>query len=83
MEAYQTRLADAIAATKLSPLYVSVEQDMAKALGQALSLRCPNRPILCLDRLLLTENSYLDVGQPIGPAFPVVIKTLILSDGQL
>ena len=77
------RLADAIAATKLTALYVSVEQDMAKALGQALSLRCPNRPILCLDRLLLTENSYLDVGQPIGPAFPVVIKTLILSDGQL
>lgn len=77
------RLANALAETQLHPLYVSVEQDMAKALGQALSLRCPDRQILCLDRLSLQENSYLDVGQPVGPAFPVVIKTLILSGGQM
>ena len=75
------RLADAIAETKVSPLYVAVEQDMAKALGQALSLRCPDSPVLCLDRLHLEEGSYLDVGQPVGPAFPVVIKTLVLADG--
>ena len=73
------RLAEGIAGAKVSPLYVSVVQDMAKALGQALSLRCPDRGVLCLDRLQLEEGSYLDVGQPVGPAFPVVIKTLILA----
>ena len=81
---YETvcRLADRIAGAKVRPLYVSVVQDMAKALGQALSLRCPDRGVLCLDRLQLEEGSYLDVGQPVGPAFPVVIKTLILSGGR-
>ena len=62
------------------PIYLAVEQDMAKALGQALALRTdPARPLLCLDRLRLPEGSYLDVTTPIGPALPVVIKTLILS----
>ena len=64
------------------PVYLVLEQDMAKALGQALALRLsPERPLLCLDRLRLEENSYLDVGEPIGPALPVVLKTLILSNG--
>ena len=76
------RLADAIAQADIRPLYVAVEQDMAKALGQALSLRCPDRQVLCLDRLHLEEGSYLDVGQPVGPAFPVVIKTLILAESN-
>ena len=62
------------------PVYLTLEQDMAKALGQALALRLPrSRPLLCLDRLRLEEGSYLDVGAPVGPALPVVIKTLILS----
>lgn len=73
------RLADTIAASGVEPIYVSVEQDMAKALGQALRLRCPHKPVLCLDGLHLEEGSYLDVGQPVGPAFPVVIKTLVLA----
>ena len=74
------RLADTLKEAKIEPLYVAMEQDMAKALGQALGLRCPDAPVLCLDRLHLEEGSYLDVGQPVGPAFPVVIKTLVLSD---
>ena len=64
------------------PVYLTVEQDMAKALGQRMALRLPpERPLLCLDRLRLEDTSYLDVGEPIGPALPVVIKTLILSHG--
>lgn len=62
------------------PVYLALEQDLAKALGQAVSLRLgPNRPVLCLDRLRLEDGSYLDVGAPVGPALPVVIKTLILE----
>ena len=75
-------LADALAlCIPPGPVYVTTRLDMAKALGQALALRLePNRPLLCLDRLALEEGSYLDVGHPIGPALPVVIKTLILAN---
>ena len=59
-------------------IYVTVEQDMAKALGQAMALLSPQRAILCLDGLPVQENCYLDVGKPVGPALPVIIKTLIL-----
>jgi ethanolamine utilization protein EutA len=62
------------------PVYLALEQDMAKALGQALSLRLgPEQTILCLDSLSLAEGSYLDVGNPVGPALPVIIRTLVLS----
>ena len=53
---------------------------MAKALGQALALRLGQQAaILCLDRVKVGTGSYLDVAAPVGPAFPVVIKTLVLS----
>lgn len=61
------------------PLLICLEQDMAKALGHALALRLPDTPILCMDRIRLPSESYLDVAAPIGPALPVVVKTLILS----
>ncbi len=63
-----------------SPVYVALEQDMAKALGQAIALRLPqDRPCLCIDSVSLEEGSFLDVAAPVGPALPVVIKTLILG----
>ena len=62
------------------PVYVALEQDMAKALGQAIALRLPpDRPCLCIDNVHLEEGSFLDVAAPVGPALPVVIKTLILG----
>ena len=62
------------------PVYVCLEQDMAKALGQALALRLgKDRSVLCIDRVKLDEGSYLDVGAPVGPALPVVVKTLVLG----
>ena len=61
-------------------LILALEQDMAKALGQILALRLgTDSSILCIDRVRLEEESFLDVGAPIGPALPVVVKTLILS----
>ena len=73
-------MAEQIIAETEGQILLCLEQDMAKVLGQALALRLdPHRPILCLDRLRLEEGSYLDVGAPVGPALPVVIKTLILS----
>ena len=67
-------------ATKGQDLYLCLQEDMAKALGQAVCLCDPTiSRCLCMDGLSLTEGSYLDVGEPVGPALPVVIKTLILS----
>ena len=63
------------------PVLVCLENDFAKALGHCLRLILPkDRPCLCIDSLSLDMGSYLDVGEPVGPAFPVVIKTLVLGD---
>ena len=63
-------------------VFVCLENDMAKALGQRLSLLKPDRACVCLDRLRLSQGSFLDIGSPVGPAVPVVIKTLVLSGGN-
>ena len=60
-------------------LLVCVETDMAKALGHSIRLCSPNKPCLCIDRIKLQNESFLDIGSPIGPALPVVVKTLVLS----
>ena len=64
------------------PVYLCLQTDMAKALGQKLSLLAADKPCLCLDRLKFTPESFLDIGLPVGPCFPVVIKTLVLSNMQ-
>ena len=59
---------------------VCLEADMAKALGHALSARLPeNARILCIDRVRALPDTYLDIGTPVGNAFPVVLKTLVLE----
>ena len=74
-------LADEIAAAwPAQPVLIAMQQDMAKALGHALALRFPkDRGILCIDRVILAENSYLDIAAPVDAALPIVVKTLILN----
>ena len=76
-----TQLAEEIsAAWPPFPVIVALRQDLAKALGHALALRLGReRPILCIDRVKLTTDSFLDIGAPVGPALPVVVKTLVLQ----
>ena len=76
-----SKLADSILADFSGDLLaIALERDMAKALGQILALRLgKTASILCIDRVKLEAGSYLDVGAPVGPALPVVVKTLILS----
>ena len=62
------------------PVILALEQDMAKALGHALALILPlDREIMCIDNVRLESHSYLDVGAPVGPALPIVVKTLVLN----
>ena len=64
------------------PLMVALEEDMGKALGQAMLCRMPEpRRLLCVDGLDLRTGTYLDVGRPVGSALPVVIKTLLMQAG--
>lgn len=73
-------LAQKIAQGAAGTVLVCLEADMAKALGQAICLRLPpDRACLCIDRVQLREESFLDIGNPIGPALPVVVKTLVLE----
>lgn len=73
------RLAEAIDRGIDGALLVAVEQDMAKALGQAMALRSPGKDCLCIDRVRLSEGDYLDIGEPLGPCLPVAVKTLVLG----
>jgi ethanolamine utilization protein EutA len=73
-------LAEKVLSGMSPPILLCLEQDMAKALGQALAVRLPpDAQILCIDRIRAEEGSYLDIGQPVGGALPVVVKTLVLS----
>lgn len=66
--------------TKGREIFVCLEADMAKALGQCLFLG--GRQNLCIDRVKLSPESFLDMGKPVGPAIPVVVKTLILENSN-
>ena len=75
------RMAEVVAQTFCDgPVYLALQEDMAKALGQQIALRMgKDASILCIDRVRLKAEDYLDVGTPVGPALPVVIKTLVLN----
>ena len=75
---YVQALAERIAAALGDrPCYIALQADMAKALGVALRLRLgAERPILCMDSVAVSDHCYLDVGRPVGPALPLVVKTL-------
>ena len=60
---------------------VATRTDCAKALGQRLWLNgC--QEVLCIDGVPLETESFLDIGQPVGPAFPVVVKSLVFGKEQ-
>lgn len=60
------------------PPILVVEEDMAKALGQALAGMVEG-PLLCLDGIGVDNGDYIDIGAPVakGAVLPVVIKTLV------
>ncbi|WP_394548414.1 ethanolamine ammonia-lyase reactivating factor EutA [Priestia aryabhattai] len=61
-------------------LVVLCEQDIAKALGQALAKQKKELEIICLDQIDFTHGDYIDLGLPVaGEAISVSIKTLAFS----
>ena len=73
-------LAKHLAASMEPPIYLAAAGDMAKALGVQIALALGrDAEILCIDRVRLREGDYLDVGAPVGPALPVVVKTLVMG----
>lgn len=74
------QMAEQILSQTKPPILLCLEQDMAKALGQALAVRLPtDAEVLCIDRIRVGDGSFLDIGTPVGCALPVVVKTLVLS----
>ena len=75
------QMARGLAAINASPLYLAVEADMGKALGQAIAALRPDLPLCCVDGVHLEQGDYLDIGKPIadGTVLPVVVKTLIFG----
>ena len=63
------------------PVLVCLEEDQAKALGQAMACRT-ERPILCIDRVKPPRDSFLDIGPRAGAAYPLVVKTLVFGKEQ-
>ncbi|AYE51033.1 ethanolamine ammonia-lyase reactivating factor EutA [Priestia megaterium NCT-2] len=61
-------------------LVVLCEQDIAKALGQALAKQRKELEIICLDQIDFTNGDYIDLGLPVaGEAISVSVKTLAFS----
>lgn len=62
-------------------MVVVSEQDMGKALGQALSIRSDNDPrIVCIDQVYVKNGDYIDLGEPVsGTMIPVIVKSLVFS----
>lgn len=60
-------------------MIVICEIDMAKALGQAIALRCRDGPpVICIDQVFVEHGDYIDLGVPMeGEMIPVIIKTLV------
>ena len=64
------------------PIIVMVDEDMAKALGHALSAHLPkDYPFICLDSVKVENGDYVDIGLPVaeGAVLPVSVKTLVFN----
>jgi len=64
------------------PLVIIVENDIAKALGQALKVQLGyKKKVVCIDSVMVENGDYIDIGNPIanGKVVPVIVKTLLFS----
>lgn len=65
-----------------APFIVVVEQDIAKALGNAMKQEAGNqRRVAAIDSIKIDVNDFVDIGRPLmdGLVVPVVVKTLLFG----
>lgn len=64
------------------PLILVIENDIAKALGNALNVLLERKKdVICIDGIHAGNGDYIDIGEPVagGRVVPVVTKTLIFN----
>jgi ethanolamine utilization protein EutA len=64
------------------PLVVVCENDVAKALGQAIQTKSVEPiALICIDSICVSDGDTIDIGKPVGDwdVLPVVVKTLIFG----
>lgn len=64
------------------PLVIIIEQDIGKALGNAINVILEHsKEVICIDGIKTLSGDYIDIGKPMadGRVVPVVIKTLIFN----
>lgn len=64
------------------PVFIIVENDIAKVLGQTLYKQLGfNKDVVCIDSIRVENGDYIDIGKPLanGRVVPVVIKTLVFN----
>ena len=65
-----------------TPLIVVMENDLAKALGQALrAALAGKKEVVCIDTIKVENGDYIDIGKGLanGRVVPVIVKTLVFG----
>jgi len=68
--------------SQTGPIIVVVENDLAKALGQALKAQLGlKKHVICIDTIKVENDDYIDIGKGLahGKVVPVIVKTLVFG----